>query len=197
MIRFIKGRFYPQADGTVVVESSSGIGFLMTIAANCPLYKHYEGEEVKAYTLMSVREDDISLYGFSIMDELDLFKLLISVSGVGAKAGISIMSILPVDELKRAIASGDAKTIATANGVGKKTAERVIIDLKDKVGDFDISETGTSDVQSAAFTSERSEAVSALMSLGYSKNEAEQSVGKVRDNDLSAEDYIKLALKNM
>ena len=197
MIRFIKGRFYPQADGTVVVESSSGIGFLMTIAANCPLYKHYEGEEVKAYTLMTVREDDISLYGFSSMDELDLFKLLISVSGVGAKAGISIMSILPVDELKRAIASGDAKTIATANGVGKKTAERVIIDLKDKVGDFDISETGTSDVQSAAFTSERSEAVSALMSLGYSKNEAEQSVGKVRDNDLSAEDYIKLALKNM
>ena len=197
MIRFVKGRFYPQADGTCVIENSSGIGFLMTIAANCPLYKHYEGEEVKAYTLMTVREDDISLFGFSSMDELDLFKLLISVSGVGAKAGISIMSILPVDELKRAIASGDSKTIATANGVGKKTAERVIIDLKDKVGDFDVSEPGTSDVSAAAFTSERSEAVSALMALGYSKNEAEQSVGKVKDNDLRAEDYIKFALKNM
>ena len=197
MIRFVKGRFYPQADGTCVIENSSGIGFLMTIAANCPLYKHYEGEEVKAYTLMTVREDDISLFGFSSMDELDLFKLLISVSGVGAKAGISIMSILPVDELKRAIASGDSKTIATANGVGKKTAERVIIDLKDKVGDFDVSESGASDVQAAAFTSERSEAVSALMALGYSKNEAEQSVGKVKDNDLRAEDYIKFALKNM
>lgn len=197
MIRFVKGRFYPQADGTCVIENSSGIGFLMTIAANCPLYKHYEGEEVKAYTLMTVREDDISLFGFSSMDELDLFKLLISVSGVGAKAGISIMSILPVDELKRAIASGDSKTIATANGVGKKTAERVIIDLKDKVGDFDVTESGASDVQAAAFTSERSEAVSALMALGYSKNEAEQSVGKVKDNDLRAEDYIKFALKNM
>ena len=197
MIRFVKGRFYPQADGTCVIENSSGIGFLMTIAANCPLYKHYEGEEVKAYTLMTVREDDISLFGFSSMDELDLFKLLISVNGVGAKAGISIMSILPVDELKRAIASGDSKTIATANGVGKKTAERVIIDLKDKVGDFDVSESGASDVQAAAFTSERSEAVSALMALGYSKNEAEQSVGKVKDNDLRAEDYIKFALKNM
>lgn len=197
MIRFVKGRFYPQADGTCVIENSSGIGFLMTIAANCPLYKHYEGEEVKAYTLMTVREDDISLFGFSSMDELDLFKLLISVSGVGAKAGISIMSILPVDELKRAIASGDSKTIATANGVGKKTAERVIIDLKDKVGDFDVSESGASDVQAAAFTSEKSEAVSALMALGYSKNEAEQSVGKVKDNDLRAEDYIKFALKNM
>ena len=197
MIRFVKGRFYPQADGTCVIENSSGIGFLMTIAANCPLYKHYEGEEVKAYTLMTVREDDISLFGFSSMDELDLFKLLISVSGVGAKAGISIMSILPVDELKRAIASGDSKTIATANGVGKKTAERVIIDLKDKVGDFDVTESGASDVQAAAFTSEKSEAVSALMALGYSKNEAEQSVGKVKDNDLRAEDYIKFALKNM
>ena len=197
MIRFVKGRFYPQADGTCVIENSSGIGFLMTIAANCPLYKHYEGEEVKAYTLMTVREDDISLFGFSSMDELDLFKLLISVNGVGAKAGISIMSIVPVDELKRAIASGDSKTIATANGVGKKTAERVIIDLKDKVGDFDVSESGASDVQAAAFTSERSEAVSALMALGYSKNEAEQSVGKVKDNDLRAEDYIKFALKNM
>lgn len=197
MIRFIKGKFYPQADGSVVIENQSGIGFLMTIAANCPLYKHYEGEEVKAYTLMTVREDDISLYGFSSMDELDLFKLLISVSGVGAKAGISIMSILPVDDLKRAIASGDAKTIATANGVGKKTAERVIIDLKDKVGDFEVSDTGEASVSAAAFTNERTEAVTALMSLGYSKSEAEQAVGKVKDESLAAEDYIKQALKNM
>lgn len=196
MIRFIKGKFYPQADGTVVIENASGIGFLMTIAANCPLYKHYEGEEVKAYTLMTVREDDISLYGFSSMDELDMFRLLISVSGVGAKAGLAIMSILPVNDLKRTIASGDAKTIATANGVGKKTAERVIIDLKDKVGAFDVSE-GAVEVQAQTFTNERTEAVTALMSLGYSKNEAEQAVGKVKDEGLRAEDYIKFALKNM
>jgi len=197
MIRFIKGKFYPQTDGTIVIENESGIGFLMTIAANCPLYKHYEGEEVKAYTLMTVREDDISLYGFSSMDELDLFKLLISVSGVGAKAGISIMSILPVNELKRAIASGDAKRIATANGVGKKTAERVIIDLKDKVGDFAVTDLSDDSVVAAAFTNERTEAVTALMSLGYSKSEAEQAVGKVKDETLKAEDYIKQALKNM
>lgn len=197
MIRFIKGKFYPQTDGTIVIENELGIGFLMTIAANCPLYKHYEGEEVKAYTLMTVREDDISLYGFSSMDELDLFKMLISVSGVGAKAGISIMSILPVNELKRAIASGDAKRIATANGVGKKTAERVIIDLKDKVGDFAVSDDSDTSVVASAFTNERTEAVTALMSLGYSKSEAEQAVGKVKDETLKAEDYIKQALKNM
>ena len=142
MIRFIKGKFYPQADGSVVVETASGIGFSMMIPANCPLYKHYEGEEVKAYTYMAVREDDISLYGFSSTDELELYTKLISVSGVGAKVGIAIMSIMPVDQLKHAIASGDAKTIATANGVGKKTAERVIIDLKDKVGDVEVTGSG-------------------------------------------------------
>ena len=196
MIRFIKGKFYPQADGTVVIETNSGIGFSMMIPANCPLYKHYEGEEVKAYTYMAVREDDISLYGFSSTDELELYTKLISVSGVGAKVGIAIMSIMPVDQLKHAIASGDAKTIATANGVGKKTAERVIIDLKDKVGDADISGSGIAAV-TATITSERSEAVSALMSLGYSKTEADQAVGAVKDENLTAEQYIKLALKNM
>ena len=196
MIRFIKGKFYPQADGTVVIETNSGIGFSMMIPANCPLYKHYEGEEVKAYTYMAVREDDISLYGFSSTDEFELYTKLISVSGVGAKVGIAIMSIMPVDQLKHAIASGDAKTIATANGVGKKTAERVIIDLKDKVGDADISGSGIAAV-TANITSERSEAVSALMSLGYSKTEADQAVGAVKDENLTAEQYIKLALKNM
>ena len=196
MIRFIKGKFYPQADGTVIIESASGGGFSLTIPANCPLYKHYEGEEVKAYTHMAVREDDISLYGFSSSDELELFRKLITVSGVGAKAGISIMSIMPVNELKHAIASGDAKTIATANGVGKKTAERVIIDLKDKVGDVEVSGTGIAAV-TANITSERTEAVSALMALGYSKTEADQAVGSVKDEDLTAEQYIKLALKNM
>ena len=196
MIRFIKGKFYPQADGTAVIETSSGIGFSMMIPANCPLYKHYEGEEVKAYTYMAVREDDISLYGFSSTDELELYTKLISVSGVGAKVGIAIMSIMPVDQLKHAIASGDAKTIATANGVGKKTAERVIIDLKDKVGDVVTSETGAA-VITPDITSERSEAVSALMSLGYSKTEADQAVGIVKDEGLTAEQYIKLALKNM
>ena len=196
MIRFIKGKFYPQADGTVVIETNSGIGFSMMIPANCQLYKHYEGEEVKAYTYMAVREDDISLYGFSSTDELELYTKLISVSGVGAKVGIAIMSIMPVNQLKHAIASGDAKTIATANGVGKKTAERVIIDLKDKVGDADISGSGIAAV-TANITSERSEAVSALMSLGYSKTEADQAVGAVKDENLTAEQYIKLALKNM
>lgn len=114
----------------------------MHIPANSPLYKNIEGETVKVFTSMIVREDDISLYGFSDKESLELFELLITVNGIGAKAAMAIMSVLPQSELKRAIATGDAKAISAANGVGKKTAERVILELKDKVGTFDDGDLG-------------------------------------------------------
>ena len=123
-------------DGTVIIESGSGIGFLVNVPANSHLYKNLEGEDVKVYTHMIVREDDMSLYGFSHKDELELFKLLITVNGVGAKAAMAIMSILPQEELRRAVATGDSKAISAANGIGKKTSERIILELKDKVGEF-------------------------------------------------------------
>ena len=145
---------------------------------------------------MIVKEDDISLYGFSDKESLELFELLITVNGVGAKAGMSIMSALPPAELKSAIAMGDAKSISKANGVGKKTAERVILELKDKVGDFDANAVSLGDVQIVT-GDERSEAVAALMALGYNKNEAASAVGKVKDDNLACEDYIKQALKNL
>ena len=136
MIRFLKGKFHPMGDGTVIIESGSGIGFLVNVPANSHLYKNLEGEDVKVYTHMIVREDDMSLYGFSHKDELELFKLLITVNGVGAKAAMAIMSILPQEELRRAVATGDSKAISAANGIGKKTSERIILELKDKVGEF-------------------------------------------------------------
>lgn len=199
MIRFIKGIFHPSPGGTVIVETPSGIGFEIGIPANSPLYRHMEGETVKVYTSMMVKEDDISLYGFSEREDLELFELLITVSGVGAKAGMSIMSALPPSELKRAIATGDAKAISTANGVGKKTAERLILELKDKVGTFEGDADGMAGIEdySASVSDERSEAVAALISLGYTKNEAAAAVGKVKLDGLSCEDYIKQALKNL
>ena len=90
MIRFLRGSFHPNPDGTAVIETASGIGFLVSLPANSGLYKNPEGAEVKVYTLMIVREDDMSLYGFESRDELELFRLLITVNGVGAKAGMSI-----------------------------------------------------------------------------------------------------------
>jgi Holliday junction DNA helicase, RuvA subunit len=196
MIRFIKGKFHPGTDGTAVIETESGIGFLVNLPANSPLYKNFEGDDVKVYTAMIVREDDMSLYGFDDKDSLDLFKLLITVSGVGAKAGMAIMSVLPPTELKRAIGTGDVAAISAASGVGKKTAERVILELKDKVGEFDDTSASNGEV-TGVFTTERSEAVSGLMTLGYTKSEAESAVGKVADDDLSCEEYIKRALKNL
>ena len=196
MIRFIKGIFHPGLSGSVIIETASGMGFEVNIPANSSLYKNLEGEEVKVYTSMIVREDDVSLYGFSDKENLELFELLITVNGIGAKAGMSIMSALPPSELKRAIAMGDAKAVSAANGVGKKTAERVILELKDKVGSFDDDILAESDVFVPA-SDERSEAVAALIALGYTKNEAADAVGKVKKEDLTCEEYIKNALKNL
>lgn len=198
MIRFIKGIFHPGLKGSVIIENSSGIGFEIFIPDNSVFYKKLEGEEVKVYTSMIVREDDMSLYGFHDRESLELFELLITVSGVGAKAGMALMSCMPCMELKRAIALGDVKAISSANGVGKKTAERLILELKDKVGTFDGDFIADSSLQIAAEDdSERSQAVKALVSLGYTKSEALTAIGKIKNEDLSCEDYIKKALKDL
>ncbi len=197
MIRFIKGIFHPSPDGSVIIETASGMGFEVNIPATSALYKHMEGESVKVYTSMIVKEDDISLYGFADRENLELFELLITVNGVGAKAAMAIMSALPPSELKRAVAAGDVKAISKANGVGKKTAERLILELKDKVGSFDDLDVPQFDEVFAPAGDERSEAVAALIALGYTKNEAASAVGKVKDDSLTCEAYIKQALKNL
>lgn len=199
MIRFVKGIFHPTSGGSVIIETASGLGLEVNIPANSSLYKYAEGEPVKVYTSMMVKEDDVSLCGFSDKEDLELFELLITVNGVGAKAGMAIMSALPPSELKRAIAMGDAKAITTANGIGKKIAERVILELKDKVGKMDGLAEGdglTGDAFISA-NSARGEAVAALQALGYTRQEATSAVEKVKNNDLSSEDYIKQALKQL
>lgn len=196
MIRCIKGRFYPNIDGSIIVETDSGVGFRVFVPANSAVYRNTEGSEVKIYTSMIVREDAMSLYGFNSKDELELFELLITVNGVGAKAGMSIMSILPPSELKQAIAAGDVKAISAANGIGKKTAERIILELRDKVEAFGFA-TDTEVSVSTAYSDERSEAVNALIALGYTKNEATAAVGAVAGEALTCEEYIKGALKNL
>ena len=197
MIRFIKGIFHAGLNGCIIIETSSGIGFEIHVPAGSPLYRSLDGDTVRVFTSMIIREDDISLYGFADRESLELFELLITVNGVGAKAGMAIMSVLPPVELKRAIAAGDSKAISAANGVGKKTAERIILELKDKVGTFE-NESGSGTVSAfIAADDERSEAVAALIALGYSRQEAEGAVGKVKEEDLTCERYIKHALKNL
>ena len=121
-------------ENSIIVENASGIGFEIFIPAGSPLYRYGEGEEIMVYTSMAVKEDDISLYGFHNREALELFELLTTVNGIGAKAAMAILSALSPEELRRAILFEDAKEISRANGVGKKTAERIILELKEKIG---------------------------------------------------------------
>ncbi|MBQ5436972.1 MAG: Holliday junction branch migration protein RuvA [Firmicutes bacterium] len=202
MIRYIKGTYTMQFDTGIVVETSSGIGFEIFIPQGSPIYKHQEGDEVTVFTEMIVREDDMSLYGFHNKESLEFFKLLTTVSGIGPKGAMGILGSMPLDQLRQAIALGDVKAISKAQGVGKKTAERLVVELKDKVGSPDIDmETGelTGYGQEAAAdgSDARSEAISALISLGYARAEAFRAVSAVGDEGLTSEEYIKKALRSM
>ena len=196
MIGYIRGTFSQLVDGGIIVESSSGVGFLISIPMNSPLYKYSEGDEVKVYTHMVVKEDDISLFGFHNRETLDMFKLLMTVNGIGPKGAMSIIGSMGLEELIRAIAFEDVKAVSNANGVGKKTAERLVLELKDKVGNLGVISEVNPCIETAASDS-RTEAINALVALGYSKQEAFGAVGRVSEEDLSSEEYIKKALKNL
>lgn len=200
-------------ENSIIVENASGIGFEIFIPAGSPLYRYGEGEEIMVYTSMAVKEDDISLYGFHNREALELFELLITVNGIGAKAAMAILSALSPEELRRAILFEDAKEISRANGVGKKTAERIILELKEKIGKMADGLNGnglTAELGVGAggagtggaggegtAADNRVEAINALMALGYSKAEAFSAISQVPEDGLSCEDYIKKALKHL
>ena len=198
MIRFIRGEYLYYEGGAIVVETGGGIGFRIYVSDTSSLLTAREGDEIAVYTYLQVKEDGMSLYGFSDSEGLALFEQLITVKGVGPKAGLAIMSLGTPNQIKGVIAAGDANSIAMAQGVGKKTAERVILELKDKVSalPFDGGDI-SSGISPAAVpgSGERGEAVIALTTLGYSKKEAESAVASVTEEDLSAEEYVKKSLK--
>lgn len=198
MIRFLRGEYLYYESGAIVLETPAGIGFRIFISDTSSLLAKREGEEIEVYTYMQVKEDGMALYGFADTEGLALFEQLITVKGVGPKAGLAIMSTGTPNQIKSVIAAGDAASIAMAPGIGKKTAERVILELKDKVSALpfegaDISEGFAP--AAAPGSGERGEAVVALTTLGYSKREAEAAVASVKDEGLSAEEYVKKSLK--
>ncbi len=155
------------------------------------------GGEVLLFTYLAVREDAMDLYGFYKEEELDFFKLLITVSGVGPKAAMAILSVFAPEQLAVCIASGDAKAITKAQGVGAKTAQRLVLELKDKLGGLSVSAAAAPAVQAVSAVSANSnaaDAVEALVTFGYSRSEASVAVGRV-DSSLSTEVMIKEALK--
>jgi Holliday junction DNA helicase RuvA len=202
MIRYIKGTYTMQFENGIVVETGSGVGFEIFVHQGSPIYKHSEGDEIQVFTEMIVREDGMSLYGFHNRESLEFFKLLTTVSGIGPKGAMGILGSMPLSELKLAIAMGDVKSISKAQGVGKKTAERLVVELKDKVGTMDIDgetgEIGGMDISAGSGADDaRSEAISALISLGYARSEAFKAVSSVGDEGLTSEEYIKKALKSL
>ena len=199
MFYSLTGKIIYKDEQTVAI-SCGGVGFKCFTTRNSLAKLSLQSGDVTVFTHLNVREDALDLFGFATNDELDAFKLLITVSGVGPKAALAILSELSPDAFAVAVASGDTKAITAANGVGPKLAQRVIMELKDKIANVSFISEESSSVSNAVNTANlmgnTSEAIAALTALGYSQTEASVAVSKLSPN-LSVEELIKGALKNM
>ncbi len=199
MYSYIRGTMAEAGADAIVVETG-GVGYEIHTTAQTIDKLPPAGEEIKIYTWLSVREDALLLYGFLTKDELMIFKLLIGVNGIGPKGALAILSVMTTDDLRFAVLGEDAKAIAKAPGVGAKTAQRLILELKDKVSLLDafaVKETGTPETANQAKDA-KNDAVSALIALGYSASEALKALDgiEIKENT-DVEDILKAALKNM
>jgi len=206
MFYYISGKL-AYLDPTTAVVDAGGVGYKFTISqstySQMPPHRSVdEKPTVTLYSYMAVREDAVELYGFATEDELSSFKLLITVSGVGPKAAISILSLLSPSKLALAICTDDKKTIAKANGVGPKTAARIVLELKDKLKGQAIAASDESGVESdvadiLGSSDKKADALSALTVLGYTRSEAETVLRKIDITSLEVDDIIKEALKRL
>ena len=203
MYAYIKGTLKETGEDYIVVEAG-GIGYQIFTTGQTFQYLPSVGEEVKVYTYLHVREDAMILFGFLTKDDLFVFRLLLGVSGIGPKGGLGILSALGPDDLRFAVASNDVKAIQAAPGIGKKTAEKLILELKDKLKLEDALENAANAVQNTADTSAgmanemTGEAVQALVALGYGNTEALKAVRQVEiTEEMSVEDVLRQSLKYM
>jgi Holliday junction DNA helicase RuvA len=193
LYEYINGIFAGVNKDYIIIENND-IGYKVYTSGNTLANMPGVNEKVKLFLQQIVREDFIGLYGFLTREELNMFNLLLSITGVGAKASLSLLSISNVNNLKYAILTGDEKTLTRAPGIGKKTAQRIILELKDKFkNDEFIKETGVN-ISSSSFNKNLSEALEALIALGYSEKEAEKALEKVNKQE-PIETIIKDSLK--
>jgi len=195
MIAYIDGRL-TYKDPTYVIIETNGVGYQIKI----PLSTYSSlpaGERCKLHTYLHIKEDAHTLYGFNTLAEKEVFLHLISISGVGPNTGLMILSSLSVEEIQQAIVREDARTIQHVKGIGAKTAQRIILELKDKMKkEVMLADTP---VSAAAYNTNRAEALSALVTLGFAKNIAEKTLDAIikrEGGNLSVEDMIKFALKS-
>ncbi|MDR2456959.1 MAG: Holliday junction branch migration protein RuvA [Clostridiales Family XIII bacterium] len=193
MISMLKGNIDEKIESKIVLDVK-GVGYLINLPANSIFFLSEMGDSVKIFVHMLVREDDMSLYGFEDRKALDFFEKLILVNGVGPKAGLAILEIGDIDSILAAIVNNDAAFISIAKGIGKKTADRICLELSDKInlgeGPVSLNQQKTNEVNS-----NKKDAVLALMSLGYKEFEAKKLIDKIDADALSTEEYIRIALK--
>lgn len=203
MYSYIKGELVEIAEDLIVVEANN-IGYNIHVPGQVLSYLPERGSEVKIYTYLYIREDAMMLYGFLTRDDLNVFKLLLGVSGIGPKGALAILSVMTTDDLRFAVLGDDEKTIAKAPGIGAKTAKRLILELKDKLKLEDAfestlehnGESGSAPGQGT--NAVKNEAVQALTALGYSSSEALKALQNVEITDgMDVETVLKQALKQM
>lgn len=204
MYSYIKGILTEISENEITVEAG-GVGYAVCVPASVLGELPVTGTELKVYTHFSVKEDEQTLYGFLYKEDREMFRRLITVNGIGPKGALAILSVLSPSDLRMAIATGDVRSISMAQGIGKKTAERVILELRDKVTKETSLEGLLSKEQERTAVSAAgrnagpvSEAIDALTVLGYSRMEAGRAVGTVElAEGMTTEDVLKAALKNI
>lgn len=200
MISYIRGELVSFEKEKIIVDVN-GVGYGIFMPETSMGMLPQCGNEVKIHTYLNIREDAMQLFGFLTRDDLEIFKMLIGVSGIGPKGGLAILSKLSADDLRFAILSGDAKAISAAQGIGKKTAEKVIIELKDKLDLEDMlkPKQDTEFTVSSDYSANemQSEAVQALVALGYGNTESLKAVKKVGSDCATVEEILKAALKHL
>jgi len=192
MISFIEGKIVAKGKNSLVVLLPTGLGYEVKVTPGIFL-KYQIGGEVKLFTFFQVREDSQDLYGVETWEELDFFKMVVSISGVGPRSGLNILALGSVDEIKKAIVQGDLTFLTKVSGIGKKIAERIIVELKEKI---------TASKIDAGFGAKGSNArlgdvIDALMGMGYSAVEARGALNKVSNQDDDVSKILKAALKEL
>ncbi len=194
MYAYIKGKIVEKSNNYVIIENN-GIGYRIFMSATAIDKIQEENEDIKIYTYYQVREDNISLYGFLQKEELRMFELLLSVSGVGAKSAIAMLSSILPSEFAMAIIQNDTSKLTKIQGVGAKTAARIVLELKDKLKTEEAISKADESIQKAIKNDEEiEEAIQALQILGYNKKEIEKAFEKLELAGLSTQDIIKKAL---
>lgn len=194
MFAYIKGIYESRTLDYIVIDVN-GIGYKIFMSENSMKNIGEIGSTVKVYTYLRVREDDISIYGFSSNEELRMFELLVSVSGIGAKSAITILSNIEPSAFAVSVVSNDVTTLKKLPGIGAKSAQRIILELKDKLKSMDIDDTQNEELNTVITENKNiEELISALQVLGYSRKEIEKIIPKIEDKDSDLEILIKKAL---